>query len=121
MRRYSRATAALLDIILARLLLAPRHDNDVLPVQRGDHVRPVCDSLQARIECLLRARVHVALDRAEERRDGGADAVQRDGGFGAVVAAYGKGLLFREISGADFETDRDALQSSSATYHVMAV
>lgn len=61
----SRAAAAFLDIVLARLDLTPRNDNNVLGVERGDYIFPCCNSLETRIKGLLGTGKHVALNFVE--------------------------------------------------------
>ena len=108
-KQYSRVRAALLDVVLARLLLAPRHRDDALGVERRDHVFPLGDDLKAGLVRLLCAVEHVLLDRLEQRRDGGGDVAEGEGGLQAGVAADGERLVLLEVGGSELETERDTL------------
>ena len=107
--RNLRFSAALLDVVLARLLLAPGNDDDALVVERRHEVFPAAHLAQAREVRLLRALEHVRLDGVEQLRDGLGDVGERGGRFGAGVAADGERLGLGEVLGADLEAEGDTL------------
>lgn len=105
-----RVGTALLDVVLARLLLAPRDDDDVLVVKSRDEVLPAVHLAQAREVYVLCTLEHVALDRVEQALDGRLDVLERYGVLHTVVAAHRERLLLREVGGTNLETHRDTLR-----------
>ncbi len=89
----SRLGAALLDVVLARLLLAPGDDDDALVVERRHDVLPAVDLAQARVVHVLCALEHVRLDLVEQALDGRRDVRERERALRARVAAGGERLL----------------------------
>ena len=106
---HSRLRAALLDVVLTRLLLAPGNDDDALVVERRHEVLPAAHLAQAREVRLLRALEDVCLDGVEQLRDGLGDVRERGGRFSAGVAADGERLGLGEVLGADLEAEGDTL------------
>ena len=113
-KEHSRVGAALLDVVLARLLFAPGDDDDALVVERRHDVVPARDDPEALEVRLLRALEHVRLDRVEECRDGRLDVRERDGRLGTVVAAGAQRLGLGEVLGADLEAEGDALRDMAS-------
>ena len=79
-KRHSRPSTPLLNIILTRLAITPRHHHHVLRIQRRDELVPLRHLHDVAVVFLLGARVEVGLDRVEEVGDGGGEG--RDGGGG---------------------------------------
>ena len=109
-KEHSRVGAALLDVVLARLLFAPGDDDDALVVERRHDVVPAGDDPEALEVRLLRALEHVRLDALEQRRDGCRDARERQRRLLARVAPRGERLLLREVRRADLEPEGNTLQ-----------
>lgn len=108
---YIRPPTPILDIILTSLRLTPRNHNNILAIQRRNHIVPLRNGLNMRPVILFRSVEHVALDGGEEVGDGLTDVVERDGVLGAGIAAYGEGLVLGEVVGSDFEAEGDTLEA----------
>jgi hypothetical protein len=98
----ARSTAPLLDVILASLRFAPRHNHYTLIIQRRNDVLPFGDFLQSRMVLIPSTSEHVLLDGLQQLVDGGTDVGDGYRGFDTCITPDGECLLLRDVIGADF-------------------
>lgn len=108
--RLGSTPTAFLDVVLTCFHFAPRQNDYTLVVECRYDVVPIRDDFQARIVSIASSLKHVFLDCCEEGRDTVLDVCYGQWGFDAIVAAYGQGLLLRNVGRADFETQRNTLR-----------
>ncbi|KAI3476391.1 hypothetical protein L1887_62043 [Cichorium endivia] len=98
------ARRALLDLVLARLDLAPGDDHVALVVEDARKVVPLLAHFAARAVLGVGLGEHVVVDLVEQRGDRAGQTLGRQRRLGLVVAAHRHDRLLLEILGSDLET-----------------